>query len=160
MYGCVSWTIKKVEHLRIDAFKLWCWRRLLRVPLTSIRSNQSILKEISRGGSLERLMLKLKLQYFGHLMWRADPFEKTLILGKMEGRQRRGRQWMRWWDGITASIDISLVDSGSWWWTARPGMLKSMGSQRVRRDWATNLNLASFQVFFHHLYDFFWEMTI
>ena len=99
MYGCESWTIKKVEHRRIDAFELWCWRRLLRVPWTARRSNQSILKEISPGCSLEGMMLKLKLQYFSHLMRRADSFEKTLMLGKIEGRRRRGRQRMKWLDG-------------------------------------------------------------
>ena len=108
MYGCESWNIKKVEHWRIDAFELWCWRRLLRVPWTPRRSNQSILKEISPMCSLEGLMLKLKLQYFGHLMQRADSFEKTLILGKIEGRRRRGRQRMRWLDVITNSMDMSL----------------------------------------------------
>ena len=108
MYGCESWTIKKAEHRRIDAFGLWCWRRLLRVPWTARRSNQSILKEISPGCSLEGLMLKLKLQYFGHLMQRADSFEKTLMLGKIEGKRRRGRQRMRWLDGITDSMDMGL----------------------------------------------------
>ena len=107
MDGCESWTIKKAEH-RIDAFELWCWRRLLRVPWTARRSNQSILKEISAGCSLEGLMLKLKLQYFGHLMRRADSFEKTLMLGKIEGRRRRGRQRMRWLDGITNTMDMGL----------------------------------------------------
>ena len=107
MYGCESWTVKKAEHRRIDAFELWCWRRLLRVPWTARRPNQSILKEISPGYSLEGLMLKLKLQYFGHLMWRADSFEKTLMLGKIEGR-RRGRQRMRWLYGITDSMDVGL----------------------------------------------------
>ena len=107
MYGFESWTIKKAEHQRIDAFELWCWRRLLRVPWTARRSNQSILKEISPGCSLEGLMLKLKLQYFGHLMQRADSFEKTLMLGKIEGR-RRGRQRMRWLDGITDLMDMGL----------------------------------------------------
>ena len=107
MYGCESWTIKKVKHQRIDAFELWCWKRLLRVPWTARRSNQSILKEISPGCSLEGLMLKLKLQYFGHLMQRADSFEKILIMGQIEGR-RRGRQRMRWLDGITDSIDMGL----------------------------------------------------
>ena len=107
MYGCESWTIKKAE-CRIDAFELWCWRRLLRVPWTARRSNQSILKEISPGCSLEGLMLKLKIQYFGQLMRRAVSFEKTLMLGKIEGRRRRGRQRMRWLDGITDSMDMSL----------------------------------------------------
>ena len=108
MYGCESWTIKKAECRRIDAFKLWCWRRLLRVPWTSRRSNQSILKEISHEYSLEGLMLKLKLQYFGHLMLRTDLLEKTLMLGKIEGMRRRGRQRMRWLDGITDSMTMSL----------------------------------------------------
>ena len=108
MYGCESWTIKKAEHRRIDAFELWCWRRLLRVPWTARRSNQSILKDISPGCSLEGLMLKLKLKYYGHLMRRTDSFEKTLMLGKIEGRRRRGRQRMRWLDGITDSMDMSL----------------------------------------------------
>ena len=108
MYGCESWTIKKAEHQRIDAFELWCWRRLLRVPWTARRFNWSILKEISPGCSLEGLMLKLKLQNFGHLMRRADLFEETLMLGKIEGRRRRGRQRMRWLDGITDSMDMNL----------------------------------------------------
>ena len=108
MYGCESWTIKKAERQRIDAFELWCWRRLLRVPWTLRRSNQSILKEISPEYSLEGLMLKLKPQYFGHLMGRADSFEKTLMLGKIEGRKRRGWRRMRWLDGITDSMDMSL----------------------------------------------------
>ena len=108
MYGGESWTIKKAECKRIDAFELWCWGRFLRIPWTSRRSNQSILKEISPGHSLEELMLKLKFQYFGHLMWRADSFEKTLMLGKIEGGRRRGWQRMRWLDGITDSMDMSL----------------------------------------------------
>ena len=108
MYGCESWIIKKAEHRRTDAFELWCWRRLLRVPWTARRSNQSILKEISPGCSLEGLMLKLKLQYFGHLMQKTDSFEKTLMLGKNEGRRRSGQQRMRWLDGITDSMDMSL----------------------------------------------------
>ena len=108
MYGCESWTIKKAERQTIDAFELWCWRRPLRVPLTARRSNQSIIKEISPGCSLEGLMLKLKLQYFGHLMRRADSLEKTLMLGNIEGRRRRGRQRMRWMDGITESMDMGL----------------------------------------------------
>ena len=108
MYRCESWTVKKAEHRRIDAFELWCWRRLLRVPWTARRSNQSILKEISPGISLEGMMLKLKLQYFGHLMRRVDSLEKTLMLGRIGGRRRRGRQRMRWLDGITDSMDVSL----------------------------------------------------
>ena len=108
MYGCESWTVKKAEHQRVDAFKLWCWRKLLRVPWTARTSNQSILKEISPGCSLEGMMLKQKLQYFGHLMQRADSFEKTLMLGKIEGRRRRGQQRMRWLDGITDLMDKSL----------------------------------------------------
>ena len=110
MYGCESWTVKKAERQRIDAFELWCWRRLLRVPWTARRSNQSILKEISPGISLEGLMLKLKLQYFGHLVRRVDSLEKTLMLGGIGGKRRRGRQRMRWLDGITDSMDMSLSE--------------------------------------------------
>ena len=134
MYGCESWTIKKSEHQRIDAFELLCCRRLLRVPWTVRRSNQSILKEISPEYSLEGMMLKLKLQCFIHLMWRTDSFEKTLMLGKTEGRRRRGQHRMSWLDGITDSMDMSLSNSGSWWCTGKPGMLQSMGLQRVRCD--------------------------
>ena len=110
MYGCESWTVKKAEPRRIDAFELWCWRRLLRVPWTARRSNQSILKEISPGISLEGMMLKLKLQYFGHLMWRVDSLEKTLMVGGIGGRRRRRRPRMRWLDGITDSMDVSLSE--------------------------------------------------
>ena len=125
--------------------KNWCFwtmvlEKTLESPLDARRSNQSILKEINPEYSLEGLMLKLKLQYFGHLMWRTDSFERTLMLGKIEGRQRRGRQRMRWLDGITDSTDMSWVDSGSWWWTGRPGVLQSIGLQRVRHDWVTKLN--------------------
>ena len=140
MYGCDSWTVKKAEHRRIDAFELWGWGRLLRVPWTARRSNQSILKEISLECSLEGLMLKLKLQYFGHLMWRVNSFENTLMLGKIQGRRRRGWQRMKWLDGITDSVDMGWVDSRSWWWTGRPGVLWFMGSQGVGHDWVTELN--------------------
>ena len=134
--GCESWTIRKAEYRRTDAFELWCWRWLLRVPWTARRSNQSILKEISPEYSLEGLMLKRKLQYFGHLMRRADSLEKTLMLRKIEGGKRRGRQRMRWLDGITNSMWV-WASSRKWWRTGKPGMLQSMGLQRVGHDWAT-----------------------
>ena len=140
MCGCESWTIKKTECQRIDAFELWCWRRLLSVPWTARRSKQSILKETSPEYSLEELMLKLKLQYFGHLLGKTDSLEMTLMLGKIDGRRRRGRQRMRWLDGITDTMDMGWVDSRSWWWIGRPGVLWFMGSQRVGHDWATELN--------------------
>ena len=146
MYGCESRTIKKAEHQRIDAFELWCWRSLLRVPWTARRSNQSILKEISPEYSLEGLMLTLKLQYFGHLIWRADSLEKTLMLGNIEGRRRRDD---RAWDGWMASLTWWTwvwVDSRSWWWIGRPGVLWFMGSQSRTRlsDW-TELNWYALQ---------------
>ena len=135
MYGCESWTTKKADCQRFYAFELWYWRRLLRVPWTARRSNQSILKEINPEYSLEELMLKLKLQCFGHLMGRADSFEKTLMLGKIEGEGVD-----RGWDGWMASPTQWTWNSGSWWWTGKPGVLQSIGSQRVRHDWVTELN--------------------
>ena len=139
MYGCESWAIKKAEHWRIDAFELWCWRRLLRVPWTARRSTQSILKEISPGCSLEGLMLKLKLQYFSHLIQRTDSLEKTLMLEKIEGGRRRGNS--RWDDWIASVTQWTWlwVSFGSWWWTGKPGMQQSMGSQRVGHSCATEL---------------------
>ena len=141
MYGCESWTVKKAECRRTDAFELWCWRRLLRVPWTARRSNQSILKEISPGISLEGMILKLKLQYFGRLMWRVDLLEKTLMLGGIGGRRRRERQRMRWLDGITDWWTWIWVNSGIWWRTGRHGMLWFMESQ--------SLNLCFLKFFLH-----------
>ena len=139
-YGCESWTIKKAECRRTDAFELWHHRRLLRVPWTARRSNQSILKEISPEYSLEGLMLKLKLQYFGHLLWRTDSFEKTLMLGKIEDGRRRGRQRIRWLEASPTQWTWVWVNSRSWWWTGRPGVLRFTGLQRVGHHWVTELN--------------------
>ena len=140
VYGCESCTVKKAEHWRIDAFELWCWRRLLRVPWTARRSNQSILKEISPGISLEGLMLKLKLQYFSHLMWRVDSFEKTLILRGIGGRRKRGLQRMRWLDGITDLMEMILCKLRALVMDREVSVLRFMGSQRVGHDWAIELN--------------------
>ena len=140
MYGCQSWTIKKSEQQIIDAFEMWCWRRVLRVPWTERRSNQSILKEISPECSLDELMLKLRLQYFGHLMWRTDSLEKTLMLRKIEGRRKGDDSG---WEGWMASLmrwTWVWVSSRNWWWTGKPGVLQSMGSYRVRHDWPTEPN--------------------
>ena len=151
MYGCESWTIKKAKHQRIDAFELWCWRRLLRVPWTARRSNPSILKEISPGCSLEGLMLELKFQYFGHLMWRADSLEKTLMLGKIEGRRWRGWQRMRWLDGITDTMDMGLgglwkllMDREAWHAVGH----EVAGSWGCRHDWANELNWTELTEFY------------
>ena len=148
MYGCESWTIKKGERWKTDAFELCCWRRLLRVPWTARRSNQSILKEINPEYSLEGQMLMLKLQFFGPLMQITDSLEKTLVLGKIEGRRRRDD---RGWDGWMASLTRWTwvwVSSGSWLWTGKPGVLQSMGSQRVGLDWATELNWKMSGIYF------------
>ena len=140
MYGCESWTVNKAERQRIDAFELWCWRRLLRVPWTAKRSNQSLLKEISPGISLEGMMLKLKLQYFGHLMWRVDSLEKIWRWeGLGAGREGDDRGWDGWMASLTWWTWV-WVNSGSWWRTGRPGVLQFMGSQRARHNWATELN--------------------
>jgi len=147
MYGCEIWTIKKAECQRIDAFKLWCWRRLLKVPWTARRSNPSILKAINPDYSLQGLMLKLKLQYFGHLIRKTDSFEKTLMLGKIEaGGEGDDRGWNGWMASPTRWTCV-WVNSGSWWWTGKPGELQSMGLQRVGHDWATELNWTVFSEF-------------
>ena len=141
MYGCESWTVKKAKHQWIDAFKLWCWRRLLRVPWTAKGSNQSSRKESNHACSLEELMLKLKLQYFGHLMRRNDSLEKTLTLGKFGSRSRWGQQRMGCWMPSPTWWTWVWVSSGSWWWTGKSGRFQSRGSQRVRHDWVTELPL-------------------
>ena len=152
MYGCERWTIKKTECQRIDAFELCCWRRLLRVPWTARRSDQSIVMEISPEYSLEELMLKLKLQYFGYRMQRTDSLEKTLMLGKNEGRRRRGQKRMRWLDGTPTCWTWVWASSGSWWWTGKPGVLQFMGLQRVGHDWATELNCITLFIMFQNIH--------
>ena len=140
-YRCKSWTIKKAEHQTTDAFDLWCWRRLLRIPWTARQSNQSFPKEISPEYSLQGLMLKLKLQYSGHQMWRTDSLEKTLMLGKIEtGGDGEDRAWDDWMASLSRWTWV-CASSGSWWWTGKPGMLQFMGLQRVGSDWMTELNL-------------------
>jgi len=149
VYGCESWTVKNAEHQRIDAFELWCWRRLLRVPWTARRSNQCILKEISPGCSLEGMMLKLKLQYFGHLMWRVDSLEKTLMMGRIGGQEEKGttEDETDGWMASQTRWTWVWVNSGRWWWTGRPGVLQFMGLQRVGHDWATKLNWTEWKFF-------------
>ena len=151
MYGCESWTVKKSESRRIDAFELWCWRRLLRVPWTARRSHQFILREIIPGCSLVGLMLKLKLQYFGHLMWRTDSLTHLKRPWCLEKLRAGGEGDNREWDGWMASLTqwaCVLVDSRSWWWTGRPGVLRFMGSQRVGHNWVTELNCINSSTFY------------
>ena len=154
MYGCESYNIKKAEHQRIEVFELWCWRRLLRIPWTTRRANQSVLKEINSEYSLVGLILNLKLWYFGHLMGNTDPLEKTLIPGKIGGRRRREWQRMRWLDGIIQWTQWTWVWASSrrWWRTGKTGMLQSMGSQRVRHNWATNNNIYPWNNHHHQNY--------
>ena len=145
MYGCESWAIKKAECWRIDAFELWCWRRLLRVTWTAWKSHQSILKEISPKYSLEELMLTQKVQYFGHLLRKTDLLEKPLMLGRIEDGRIRGQQRMRWLDGITNSVDMSLRKPRHWWWTGKPDVLQSMGSHRIGPDLVTELTYCCYE---------------
>ena len=159
MYGCESWTIRKAECQRINAFELWCWRRFLRVPWTARRSKQSILKEISPEYSLEGLMLKLKLQYLGHLIWRTDSLEKTLMQRRIAGRRRRWQQRMRWLDASLTRRTWVWVSSGSCWWTGMPSRLQSMRSQRVGHNWATELKYLAISFLENKIYTLnkFWS---
>ena len=150
MYWCESWTIKKAECRITDAFELWCWRTLLKISWVSKRSNQPIQKEISPEYSLEGLMLKLKLQFFGHLIRRTDSFEKTLMLGKIEDGRRRGQQRIKLLDGITDSMAMSLSKLGSCWWMGKPGILQSKGSQQFGCEWAAELNWAELTLVFYY----------